>query len=378
VKLFRLSALALLLAASAVLAAEPAPPPREVEEPVVTLPDGTRIRTVDPGQMKFKSVGATFSLPVGDTSALKDVKPPPAEFDFGRMKDGTPIQFPMLGNDRYGDCFYVAPAHQVQTWIGMSQGKQLDFDQTALVRRYLRLSPRDSGLGDDQVIPEWKAGIIGPNGPHKILDCATIDPGDWNSVKTAAYYLGGLVTTHSLRTTWMNPRPGAVWDKTGVINRRAGHAVQETGVLVKGGKETLQVNTWGMQVYMTAAGLASSNAEVLCSVSPEWFDSRGYSPVGVHYNEVARVWLAGTGRKLPQGLFPDPVPEPPPAPPKPPEPEPAPPPHPVPPTPDPTPAPPAPAPTPPAPPAPAPDQNPWQWLAAALVALLVLWRKKAQ
>lgn len=292
----------------AAVAAQPAvaPMPKEkadAETLFIDGPGGKPVRVVDPSQLQFKSVKKRFSVPA-NTTPLKDVVPPPATFDWS--KGGT-ISFPMLGNDRKGDCFLVAPLHQIQAWTGMN-GITTTFDTNAVITRYTKLSRGDNGLSDEDVIPEWKAGMLGPNGPHKVLDVALVDPADWQSVKTACYYLGGVITTHSLRTTWMTGiKPGMIWDATGSINPKAGHAVQESGIATVNGKEMLQVNTWGIQVYMTKEGLANSGAEVLAAVSVEWFNSKGFSPTGTHYNEVAKYWELCTGHKLPAGLFPDPV-----------------------------------------------------------------------
>lgn len=296
---------------------EVAPPPKP-KEMYVTTEDGQKFRVVNREQMRFKSVKKRFAVE-GMTSVLKDVKDPPATFDFSGSGKFTSN---VLGNNRWGDCFYVAPAHQSQCWLGMN-GNPFAFDEAKLVARYKVLSHGDHGLSDEDILPEWRAGIIGPNGPHKILDVALIDPADWKSVKSATYRLGGCVTTHSLRTPWeSNIKPGMLWDNTGRIDPSAGHAVQQCGATTISGKEVLVTATWGMQVYMTQAGLANSNAEVLVSVSTEWFNSRGYTPNGDHYNDVAKYWEAGTGHKLPQGLFPDPGPEPTPTPPVPPSPTP--------------------------------------------------------
>jgi hypothetical protein len=297
------SLFALMLASIGVAQPDVAPPPKP-KAMFVTDENGKPIGRVveDREELRFKSVKTKFA------SAPTDIAAPPAEFDF---TSGGKWVNNVLGNNRWGDCFYVAPAHQSQCWCGMN-GNPFVFSESALVARYRTLSPRDTGLGDDDVIPEWKAGIVGPNGPHKILDVALVDPSDWASVKSACYRLGGVLTTHRLRTTWESGiKNGMIWDKTGSIDPRAGHAVHQGGAKTVAGKEVLLTSTWGLQVYLTKDGLANSDAEVLASVSKEWFNERGYTPVGDHYNDVAKYWLAATGRKLPQGLFPDPGPPPP-------------------------------------------------------------------
>lgn len=320
-----------MMATAAALAAPPATPdvapPPKPKEMYVTDENGKPIGrvTANREQLRFKSVKKKFAV----TDVLKDAAAPPAAFDF--TNKGAWVNN-MLGNDRWGDCFYVAPAHQSQCWLGMN-GNPFTFDTTKLVARYRVLSHGDNGLSDEDVLPEWRAGIIGPNGPHKILDTALIDPSDWPSVVSATYRLGGVLSTHSLRTPWESGvKPGMLWDATGRIDPNAGHAVHQGGRATVQGKDCLVTSTWAIQVYLTKDGLANSNAEVLASVSTEWFNSKGYTPNGDHYNDVAKYWEGATGHKLPAGLFPSP--DQPPVPPLPPLPPPLPPvPPPLPPTP---------------------------------------------
>ncbi len=282
-------------------AAQPVPQP---ELKSIALPDGTSVRVVNRDKMRMKGA-KKFALPAKPL----DLPPAPAAFDYTKTKSGTAIAFPMLGNDQYGDCFYVAPAHYTQSIVAYSTGSQIAFDKTKLVNRYLKISGGDNGLSDDDIFPEWENGIVGPGGPYKILDYATIDPADPKSVKAAFYHLGGGLTTHSLRTTWeANIRPGMVWTNDGRIDPNAGHAVHQAGVNPDG---TFKTITWGMEVKLTESGLANSDAEVIVVVAKDWFDAKGYTPNGTHYDDVAKFWLAGTGRKLPQGLFPPAVPDPP-------------------------------------------------------------------
>lgn len=323
------SMLALVLASAAAIAAPPevaiakamqppevAPAPKAKGDLFVQLPDGEKMRLVNREKMRLPKEAKKFSL-AGSAAqeALKNVKPAPASFDFTKTKGGASIKFPVYGNNRYGDCFYVAPVHLTQSQVSVRTGVQLEFSEAAIIKRYLQLSPRDNGLSNDDILPEWRAGIVGPNGPYKLIDYATIDPKDTASIKTAMYYLGGMVTTHSLRTTWMsNIRNGMIWTNDGRIDPDAGHAVAEHAVNAAGNFIT---STWGYLVELTPAGLANSDAEVLICVTKDWFDAKGYTPNGDHYIDIAKVWEAGTGRKLPVGLFPDPEVGPPPPPPPP-------------------------------------------------------------
>ena len=121
-------------------------------------------------------------------------------------------------------------------------GTATAFDKNALVKRYLQISCGDNGLSDEDVFPEWLRGIVGPDGPHKILDWATVDPADQASVDLTAYECVGLIYTCSLLNTWMNNvKPDAVWDKGGTPDRYAGHAMWING---KNPDGTYKCQTW--------------------------------------------------------------------------------------------------------------------------------------
>lgn len=292
----------------------PAQPPQvKPETKFVVLPDGSRAPLVNREKMRTHKTTKKFSLP----PPLKDLPGIPDTFDYTKMKNGTAISFPILGNNQYGDCYYVAPLHLIQSTSGVSGNKQVVFDEKMVINRYLKVSGGDNGLSDDDIYPEWKAGLVGPQGPYKLIDYATVDPGDIKSVKFAMYHCGGVLTTHSLRTTWESGiKAGMIWDATGRIDPYAGHAVHQAGVDSRG---YLMTQTWGLQVFLTPAGLANSDAEVIVCISPTWFDAAGFTPNGTHYDEISNYWYSATGRKLPQGLYPPPVTPPgPPIPPNPP------------------------------------------------------------
>jgi hypothetical protein len=238
---------------------------------------------------------------------------PPTVVDW--TKSNT-AKLPILGNDRYGCCFYVAPLHMFQVWLwAQAQSKTLEFDVNAVVRRYLQLSPRDSGLGDQQVFPEMLAGMIGPNGPNKILDTLLVDPTDRALVKLVIWRFGGALWTASLSSSWKNNiSPGVTWD-VGRPNRNLGHAMFLSGA----DADTYKSQTWGLNppVNVTFPGLESCDPEIIACIGMEWYDAAGMSPAGFHYTEDAALWVQLGGKALPPSPFPDkpaPIPVPPPGP----------------------------------------------------------------
>lgn len=265
---------------------------------------------VDREQLRFKLHGRQFSAPLHLKSFAAPAPPPPV-FEWTK---GGKIKLPILGNDQYGDCYYAAPCHMSQVWTG-SIGDEAVFDRAAVVARYLKVSGGDNGLGDEQVYPEWKNGIVGPNGPHKILDEMTVNPSDSGAIDLAMYRFGGLLFTFSLPGSWRDKAaPGATWDSGG-SRSVGGHAVTLSGKNAKGGWD---LNTWGIQppVNLTHAGMMSVDPEVIVAFSLEWYDPKtGMSPAGFHYTDDALLWTAMGGKQLPPSPFAPPAPPVPPGPP---------------------------------------------------------------
>ena len=225
------------------------------------------------------------------------------------------LKFPVLGNDQVGDCYYAAACHGSQTWTG-NAGTECVFDESAVIARYLAISGGDNGLSDSDIFPEWKGGIVGPNGPHKILDDMTVLPGDDNATALAMYAFCGLIFTASLLGSWLNnASPGAIWDANGRPDPSAGHAMFLTGKEPNGNYE---LQTWGFSpcVNLTPAGLKAADPELVACFSLDMFNAAGLSPAGQTYEEAAALWNACGGNVLPPSPFP-PTPIPPPNPPTP-------------------------------------------------------------
>lgn len=256
--------------------------------------------------MRRKNPTRQFRVPFHLVAVRESVPVPPAVFSWS--KNGE-IDFPILGNDRYGCCYYSAVAHGSQCFAANSSGP-VTFDEAKLIRRYLEISGGDNGLSDSQIMPEWQQGIIGPRGPHQILDEMNVDPTDAESVRVAMFYFTGLIYTAALLDSWLsNMRPGAVWDDAGRPNQSAGHAVFLTGVNAHGNYEC---QTWGFRpcVELTPAGMRKADPELIVAFSLDQFDKNGKHPSGLTYDQLASLWVTCGGNPLPPSPFPDPGPGP--------------------------------------------------------------------
>jgi hypothetical protein len=286
---------------------------------------------------------------------------PPLPIDW--TKNNT-VDFPILGNDTEGDCYYAAILHYLMAWMA-NKNTSVTFNAAAVLARYNVISGGDNGLDDDQIFKEWTSGVIGPNGPHKILDRLTINVNDDAAINAAMWACGGLIYTAALPDAWLdNPMPGQTWDK-GLPDENNGHAMYLGGRNADG---SFKDETWGFNppIRLTTAGMKSADPELVAVFSLEQFDAKGYNIfTGLYYTDQVKLWNSWGGNVTLTNPFPAP---PTPVPPTPVPPTPVPP-TPVPPTPvPPTPVPPTPVPPTPVPPTPVPV-NP-QVVIAAVNAVL--------
>jgi hypothetical protein len=245
-------------------------------------------------QLRRKTPGRTLRMP-GQLGAA--VPAPPAACDWSKNRT---IQYPILGNDQFGDCYLCDALHCVQTWTG-NNGPPAQFDRAAVVSLYLQLSRGDNGLSDSEIFPAWKRGLFG----HKILDEMTVDPRDDAAIRLGLWAFGGGSYTASLLDTWQrNIHDGATWDAGGRPDPMAGHAMHLSGYT----PAAYQDETWGLRVNLTPAGLKASDPEVTVQFSAEWFNAKGYAPNGLHYTELAALWQQLGGGALPPSPFPAPEP----------------------------------------------------------------------
>ncbi len=279
---------------------------------VLTLPDGKTFVLVPREQMRVKAGTRSACIPRHLKAALATLPIPPPTYDWTK---GNTIAFPILGNDQVGDCYYASSCHAVQLWMAMN-GMPVTFSQAAVIARYRKLSGGDNGLSDSDIFGnnhngEFYGGIVGPNGPHKILDHMTVDPSDAQAMALTQWAFGGHTYTCSLCNQWLNnAKPGALWDR-GTPNPSAGHAIILSG---KNAKGNYSLQTWAFNppIEVTPAGILSSDPEIIVCFSVEWFDPQtGKAPNGLTYDELATLWKTLGGRTLPPSPFTPPTPVPP-------------------------------------------------------------------
>ena len=230
------------------------------------------------------------------------------------------INFPMYGNNQFGDCGAAMAAHGDNTFTG-NVGPASMFNLNDLVAQYEQYSGGDNGLSEQDVVALWKNGIAG-NKSAVIYDALDLNPTQADVAHSAIDNFFGLCLGLSLPDAWINsfvPGGTTVWDAPAVPNENNGHFVWINGVDAQG---RYHVETWGSSVWLTQAGFDLCEPSIFCVFSPRFFGANGLDPTGANYALKSALWAFVGGSVIVQ---PGPVPTPTPVPPAPPQPVPVPP-----------------------------------------------------
>lgn len=226
------------------------------------------------------------------------------------------FDFPMLGNDQYGDCMYAAACHGDQTFTG-NNGKESAFDEATVISYYKKLSGGDNGLDEGQLVGEWEKGLCGEP-TAKILDALDFDPTNDDLLNLIVQMFGGFIFMLDVPNKWISEFDGSgdtIWDAPASPNPLNGHGVWINGVDTNGNKK---IQTWGSSVWMTPEGLKSCDPSAFVVWSNNWFNAEGKAPNGHTHDDLAALWVQLGGKQIPPFVPPGPDPNPNPIPPTPP------------------------------------------------------------
>jgi hypothetical protein len=234
---------------------------------------------------------------------------PPTTLPVDWTKNNT-LSFPYDGNDQYGDCMYAAACHGDNTFTG-NVGTESVFDQSTLIKDYLALSGGDNGLDENMIVGEWKKGLCSTPAAC-IFDSVDIDPINASLMQAAIYLFGGVQFQLSVPSRWINNfATGAVWDAPAAPDPMNGHGICFNGVDATG---RYKLQTWGTWGWITPAGVADCDPSAFAVASLRWFNAQGYAPNGLHYTQLAPLWVQLGGNPWPASPFPSPTPPSPPGP----------------------------------------------------------------
>lgn len=181
--------------------------------------------------------------------------------------------WPMMLNDRLGDCTIAGVGHLIQEWTTYT-GTPVILSDDEIVQDYSLVSgydphthQNDNGAAELDVLKIWKnSGFQG----HKIEGFASIDLNNQDLIKDSIYLFGGIYIGIALPKSAQNQ---AIWDtSTGWFAGNTtpgswgGHAV----IVVGFDSNYLYVITWGAVKKMTYRFWSKYVDEAYAVLSPDW------------------------------------------------------------------------------------------------------------
>ena len=187
----------------------------------------------------------------------------PAEFGH----EAIVTDWRMLGNDAVGDCVWAGACHEHMLWTALGSTQSV-FDDAGALRAYSAVTGfnPDDPLTDsgtpvrDAMKYRANVGVLDVSGrPHRIAAYATIEPGDMDRLKAAAYLFSavgvGILFPESAMDQFENGQP---WDVVSNEQPDSGHYIPVVGF--RGGN--FLCVTWGKLQQITSAFLKKYCDEV--------------------------------------------------------------------------------------------------------------------
>lgn len=192
--------------------------------------------------------------------------------------------FPMLLNDRIGDCVIAGMLHQQQVWAAAADNPTFtptDAQALAMYRAITGYNPSDpstdQGTDPRDALRYWQnTGAAG----HKIVAYASVKPTDHPTVKTAINLFGGLGVCLNL-PAYAETEHGKWLLKHGAGSAPGswgGHWVCATGY----DRHGIQLITWGEIWTLTWGFLDRYCDGLFAAISPDWMNAIGRTPTGLN------------------------------------------------------------------------------------------------
>jgi hypothetical protein len=208
----------------------------------------------------------------------------------------TGLDWQMLGNDDFGDCYWASAAHEVMAEASQA-GRAPQFDTTHVLNSYAAylglyggtaLNEQNDRGTDAREGAKFRRreGVKDRLGRgHKIGAYAFIETPDYELIKSAVYDFEGVTVCVNLPQSAEDAfaayeeghTDSITWDYVKGSPVIGGHAI--AGVAVKDGK--LVVVSWGQEVVMTEAFVEHFLQTVVVYISGSVLDGSGQSPHGL-------------------------------------------------------------------------------------------------
>ncbi len=212
----------------------------------------------------------------------QQLPPPPAAVDYSKAV----ASWPMMGNDKYGDCTCAAAGHMIQEWTA-NNGNAVVLGDSVILAAYRHFAGNNADAGANMldVLKYWrKTGI----GGDKISAFAALEPKNDVQAKDAvdlfgSCYIGVALpnfavppNTDLLTVPWVVPPTGPVGNAA--PNPQNGHCIPAVGY----DERNLYVVTWGSVKSMSWQFYNAYMDEAYAVLSPDWIDKKlGHAPSGL-------------------------------------------------------------------------------------------------
>ncbi len=211
---------------------------------------------------------------------------PPARTEIG----GTVVDWPMLGNDLYGDCTFAAEGHRIIGQEKAARQHEVQVDDQDVLAGYASLTgfdPQDSSTDHGayllDVLNFMRTTGIGreaDNTRHTIAAYVKVNHASPFEMKAANWMFGGLIVGVAMPRTAQGQHDWDV-DPNGGADAGpgswGGHAVFSQGY----GPRGLRVVSWGEKRIATWEFVARYVDECYAAVSEDWLRPSGQSPHGL-------------------------------------------------------------------------------------------------
>lgn len=199
--------------------------------------------------------------------------------------------WPMLDNDREGDCVEAMILHSLQlwaAWIGWSGLNLADGQGQALYTLITGYNPADpstdNGTSEVDALDFWrKTGVQG----HKLDSYADVNPRSPAEVRAGVYLTGALQAGVALPVSAQRQQ---VWDVAGPLTDPdnqpgswGGHGIPIVAFNAQGPV----CITWAGVKQMTWAWFAAYCDELHAPVSHDWLSNSGVTPAGFDVAQLA-------------------------------------------------------------------------------------------
>jgi hypothetical protein len=228
-----------------------------------------------------------FRLKLGDYLKIAALPPLPQVFGHQNLI----ASWPMLANDRYGDCVWAGAAHETAL-LKKESGNDVAFTDDNVLSDYAAVTgfsssdPASDNGTDMQAAAAYrqKTGIADAAGRrHKIAAYVMLEPGNVRHLYYASYLFGAVGIGLTLPNSALDQAArGEAWDIVDGSAIDGGHYVPLVG---RGADGLLATVSWGAQQPMTERFFVKYCDEAVAYVSTECFVNQK-SPEGFDYDAL--------------------------------------------------------------------------------------------